>query len=241
MWTSLLIAIQFLTIVPVRLNSELTEQAIGRSLLFYPLVGLLIGIVLSLLAGSLSAQPAMVAASLLLLVWVVITGALHLDGLADSADAWLGGIGNKSRTLSIMKDPAAGPIAVATLVLVLLLKFVMLTVLLTQQNWAALIWSVILARTALPLLFLTTDYVRPQGLGSILKQQQSATYTRRLLLAVSLIAFFSIGLYALLFALAVFLLLRYMMERRLNGFTGDTAGAMVELLETVLLIFFVLF
>jgi len=241
MWTSLLIAIQFLTIVPVRLNSELTEQAIGRSLLFYPLVGLLIGIVLSLLAGSLSAQPAMVAASLLLLVWVVITGALHLDGLADSADAWLGGIGDKARTLSIMKDPAAGPIAVATLVLVLLLKFVMLTVLLTQQNWAALIWSVILARTALPLLFLTTDYVRPQGLGSILKQQQSATYTRRLLLAVSLIAFFSIGLYALLFALAVFLLLRYMMERRLNGFTGDTAGAMVELLETVLLIFFVLF
>jgi adenosylcobinamide-GDP ribazoletransferase len=209
--------------------------------LFYPLVGLLIGIVLSLLAESLSAQPAMVAASLLLLVWVVITGALHLDGLADSADAWLGGIGNKARTLSIMKDPAAGPIAVATVVLVLLLKFVMLTVLLTQQNWAALIWSVILARTALPLLFLTTDYVRPQGLGSILKQQQSATYTRRLLLAVSLIAFFSIGLYALLFALAVFLLLRYMMERRLNGFTGDTAGAMVELLETVLLIFFVLF
>ncbi|MDO8827922.1 adenosylcobinamide-GDP ribazoletransferase [Methylophaga sp.] len=241
MWTPLLIAIQFLTIVPVRLQDTFSEQDIGRSLLFYPVVGLLIGIVLSILAWSLSSQSPMVTAILVLAVWVTITGALHLDGLADSADAWLGGIGNKSRTLSIMKDPAAGPIAVATLVLVLLLKFVMLTVLLTQQNWAALIWSVILARTALPLLFLTTDYVRPQGLGSILKQQQSATYTRRLLLAVSLIAFFSIGLYALLFALAVFLLLRYMMERRLNGFTGDTAGAMVELLETVLLIFFVLF
>lgn len=241
MWTPLLIAIQFLTILPVRLNNDLNEQMIGRSLLFYPLVGLLIGLMLSLLAWSLSAQPAMVAASLLLSVWVVITGALHLDGLADSADAWLGGIGDKAKTLTIMKDPAAGPIAVATLVLVLLLKFVMLTVLLTQQNWAALIWSVVLARTALPLLFLTTDYVRPQGLGSILKQQQSATYTRRLLLAVSLIALFSIGLFALLFALLVFLLLRYLMERRLNGFTGDTAGAMVELLETALLIFFVLF
>jgi len=240
MWVPLLIAIQFLTILPVKLNNELTEQAIGRSLSFYPLVGLLIGLVLTLLAWSLSAQPVMVSASLLLLVWVVLTGALHLDGLADSADAWLGGIGDKARTLSIMKDPAAGPIAVATIVLVLLLKFVMLTILLSQQNWAALIWSVVLARTALPLLFLTTDYVRPHGLGSILKQQQSALTTRRLILAVSLIALFSIGLFALLFALLVFLLLRYMMERRLNGFTGDTAGAMVELLEAALLIFFVL-
>lgn len=238
---ALLIALQFLTILPVRLQGEFAAQDIGRSLLFYPVVGLLIGIVLSLLAWSLSAQPAMVAASLVLLVWVVVTGALHLDGLADSADAWLGGIGDKAKTLTIMKDPAAGPIAVATLVLLLLLKFVMLTVLLSQQNWAALIWSVVLARTALPLLFLTTDYVRPQGLGSILKQQQSASYTRRLLLIVSLIGLFSVGLFALLFALVVFVLLRYMMERRLNGFTGDTAGAMVELLETALLIFFVLF
>jgi len=236
----LLIAIQFLTILPVRLKGEFSEQDIGRSLLFYPLVGLLIGALLTLLVWCLSSQPAMVAASLVLLLWVTISGALHLDGLADSADAWLGGISSKAKTLSIMKDPAAGPIAVVTLVLVLLIKFVMLTVLLTQQSWAALIWSVILARTALPLLFLTTDYVRPHGLGSILKQQQSALYTRRLLIVVSLLALFSIGLMALLFALLVFLLLRYMMERRLNGFTGDTAGAMVELMEAALLLFFVL-
>lgn len=238
---ALLIALQFLTILPVRLQGEFTEQDIGRSLLFYPVVGLLIGIVLSLLGWSLTSQAPMVSAILVLTVWVTITGALHLDGLADSADAWLGGIGDKAKTLNIMKDPAAGPIAVVTIVLVLLIKFVMLTVLLSQQNWWALIWSVILARTALPLLFLTTDYVRPHGLGSILKQQQSALYTRRLMLAVAVLALLSIGLFALLFGLVVFLLLRYLMERRLNGFTGDTAGVMVELLEAALLIFFVLF
>ena len=194
---ALLIALQFLTILPVRLQGEFTAQDIGRSLLFYPVVGLLIGIVLSLLGWNLTSQSPMVSAILVLAVWVTITGALHIDGLADSADAWLGGIGDKAKTLSIMKDPAAGPIAVVTIVLVLLIKFVMLTVLLAEQNWWALIWSVILARTAL--------------------------------------------LFALLFGLLVFLLLRYLMERRLNGFTGDTAGAMVELLETALLIFFVLF
>lgn len=236
-----LIALQFLTILPVKLQGEFTAQDIGRSLLFYPFVGLLIGIVLSLLGWSLTSQSPMVSAILVLAVWVTITGALHIDGLADSADAWLGGIGDKVKTLSIMKDPAAGPIAVVTIVLVLLIKFVMLTVLLAEQNWWALIWSVILARTALPLLFLTTNYVRPHGLGSILKQQQSALYTQRLMLAVAVLALFSIGLFTLLFGLVVLLLLRYLMERRLNGFTGDTAGAMVELLEAALLIFFVLF
>ena len=238
---ALLIALQFLTILPVRLQGEFSEQEMGRSLLFYPVVGLLIGIVLSLFGWCLTSQSPMVSAILVLTVWVTITGALHLDGLADSADAWLGGIGDKAKTLLIMKDPTAGPIAVVTIVLVLLVKFVMLTVLLGQQNWWALIWSVILARSALPLLFLTTDYVRPQGLGSTLKQQQSALYTRRLMFAVAVFALFSIGLFALLFGLVVFLLLRYLMERRLSGFTGDTAGAMVELIEAALLIFFVLF
>lgn len=238
---SFLIALQFLTILPIPLKGTLTNKEIGHSLLFYPVVGLLIGLVLGLLAWSLNAQLPMVSAILVLTVWVTLSGALHLDGLADSADAWLGGIGDKAKTLLIMKDPAAGPIAVVTIVLVLLIKFVMLTVLLSQQNCWELIWSVILARTALPLLFLTTDYVRPRGLGSILKQQQSAIHTRRLMLIVGVLAVFSIGLFALLFGLLFFLLLRYLMERRLNGFTGDTAGAMVELLEVALLIFFVLF
>ncbi|AFI85051.1 adenosylcobinamide-GDP ribazoletransferase [Methylophaga nitratireducenticrescens] len=236
-----LIALQFLTILPVRLQGEFSKQDIGRSLLFYPMVGLLIGIVLSLLIWSLNGQLSMVSAILILAAWVTMTGALHLDGLADSADAWLGGVGDTAKTLLIMKDPAAGPIGVVTLLLVLMIKFVMLTVLVSQQNCWALIWSVILARTALPLLFLTTDYVRPHGLGSILKQQQSALHTRRLMLFIGVLALFSIGLFALLFGLLIFLLLRYLMERRLNGFTGDTAGAMVELLEMALLIFFVLF
>jgi adenosylcobinamide-GDP ribazoletransferase len=65
----------------------------------------------------------MLHAALLLTVWVLLSGGLHLDGLADSADAWLGGFGDRERTLTIMKDPRSGPIAVVVLVLVLLLKF----------------------------------------------------------------------------------------------------------------------
>ena len=78
-------------------------------------------------------------AALLLALWVALTGALHLDGLADSADAWLGGFGDPARTLEIMKDPRSGPVAVVVLVLLLLLKFSALLVVLQAQQPAR--WS----------------------------------------------------------------------------------------------------
>src|SRR5690606_32208859 len=96
---------------------------LGRSLLFYPLVGGLFGVLLLAFNALLDGAPLMLHAALLLTAWVLLSGGLHLDGLADSADAWLGGFGDRERTLTIMKDPRSGPIAVVTLVLVLLLKF----------------------------------------------------------------------------------------------------------------------
>jgi len=235
-----LIALQFLTILPVRLNAAITEQDIGTSILYYPLVGGVISLILLTFSLLLQSQAPLVAASLVLVAWVAITGALHLDGLADTADAWLGGLGDKAKTLLIMKDPTAGPVAVTVVVLVLLIKVVMLSTLLSEQNYMALAWSIILARTALPLLFLTTPYVRQQGLGSILKSLQPHVATRWLLLIVCVLAVLSTSLSIVLLAFLTFLLLRYLMERRLAGFTGDTAGAMVELLEAILLTFFVL-
>ncbi|HBM07500.1 MAG TPA: adenosylcobinamide-GDP ribazoletransferase, partial [Pseudomonas sp.] len=115
-----LIALQFLTCLPVRLRGMPEPQQIGRSLLYYPLVGLLLGGMLCLLGVALGNAAPPLKAALLLAAWVWLTGALHLDGLADSADAWLGGFGDRERTLAIMKDPCSGPVAVAVLVLVLL-------------------------------------------------------------------------------------------------------------------------
>ncbi|MEK1940892.1 MAG: adenosylcobinamide-GDP ribazoletransferase, partial [Pseudomonas sp.] len=118
----LLIAMQFLTSLPVRLPGMPSPEQLGRSLLWYPVVGLLIGLLLYGLDAVLNGAPVLLHAALILAAWVALSGALHLDGLADSADAWLGGFGDRERTLSIMKDPRSGPIAVVTLVLVLLLK-----------------------------------------------------------------------------------------------------------------------
>mgnify|MGYP002870254812 FL=1 len=120
-----LIALQFLTCLPVRLRSMPEPQQIGRSLLYYPLVGLLLGALLCLFGIALGNAAAPLNAALLLAAWVWLTGALHLDGLADSADAWVGGFGDRERTLAIMKDPRSGPVAVAVLVLLLLVSLLL--------------------------------------------------------------------------------------------------------------------
>ena len=115
------IALQFLSSLPVRLPGMPEPRQVGRSLLCYPLVGLLFGLLLWLANHLLYGAPTALHAAMLLTLWVLLSGALHLDGLADSADAWLGGFGDRERTLQIMKDPRSGPIAVVTLGLVLLL------------------------------------------------------------------------------------------------------------------------
>src|SRR5690606_5510087 len=109
-------------------------------------------------------------AALLLAIWVGLTGALHLDGLADTVDAWIGGYGDRERTLAIMKDPRSGPMAVVALVLLLLLKFAALVVLLESGADAALWLALLMGRSALLGLFLTTSYVREGGLGTALAE-----------------------------------------------------------------------
>src|SRR4030067_2574797 len=100
----LLLAIQFLTQIPVRLKQPYGEREVGASLLYYPLVGLLLGALLVGLNSLLHGVPVLLHAALLLAAWVGVTGALHLDGLADSADAWLGGIGSRGGRLAVMKE-----------------------------------------------------------------------------------------------------------------------------------------
>lgn len=239
MWCPFLIALQFLTTLPVRFADPPDADANGRSLLYYPLVGLLIGVLLAGLAWLLSGIPALVAAALLLVVWVAVTGALHLDGLADSADAWLGGRSDRERTLAIMKDPYCGPAGVVTLVLALLLKFAALTYLVPNGHWETLLVTPVLGRSTLVLLFLTTPYVRPQGLGSLLANhlpRQACIVMMIVTLAATPLIVGPAAIGLLLAAAALFLLLRRRMLQRLGGTTGDTAGALVELTETVTLL-----
>lgn len=234
-----LIALQFLTRLPVWLDAQPGEKDIGRSILHYPLVGLIIGALLVALSWLLNNAPTLIAAALLITGWVILTGGLHLDGLADSADAWIGGMGDPEKTLAIMKDPTCGPAGVVAILLIILLKFTALHSLLMTVNWIALFLAAIIGRTLLLVLLLTTPYVRCSGLGFILSAHQPKR-TSIIVVAVT-IAFILLvtrvyGLWLLITAITLFLILRHMMLRRIGGTTGDTAGALVEITETVILL-----
>lgn len=237
-WT----ALQFLTRLPAPTLKEYTPKDRGRSVLYYPLIGLIIGALLVLMHTLLTASDAGVRSALLLTSWVLVTGGLHLDGLADSADAWLGGHGDRARTLEILHDPRSGPAAIMLVVLVLIVKFAALQAL-APTAWPVLLIAPVLGRAAMVGLFLTTAYVRAHGLGSAQAQYLPRRAAAWILLACA------VGILALVpgtgwLLLGVTLigvyLLRRLMIKRLGGTTGDTLGATCEIIEALILVTWVL-
>jgi len=235
------VALQFLTVIPLPGSTAANVREIGRSLLYYPLVGLLLGGLLTISAyvSGLWFDPVL-AGPMVVALWVAITGALHLDGLADSVDAWAAGLGSRERTLAVMKDPTSGPMAVVALILVLLIKSQALTSFMDKAiHPLYLVLPPLLARLAVPLLFLCTPYVRPQGLGEALANQfpRRAALSLCVILLLLLVAVSPLLVTKLLLASALlFALLRHLMLRRIGGCTGDTTGALVELVELLALL-----
>jgi adenosylcobinamide-GDP ribazoletransferase len=234
------LALQLLTRLPVPSSScPPRPEELGLSVLFFPVVGLLVGALLAGLHTALWLVDPGVLAALVLAAWVLLTGGLHLDGLADTADAWIGGQGDRDRTLAIMKDSRSGPLAIVAIVLVLLAKFAALQALLAGDARVILLLAPVLGRAIILLLLITTPYVRPDGLGA-----PYAHYLPRLScgLLVLLIAAATVALLewqggALLAALGVGVLgWRHELMARLGGATGDTLGAACELAETIALL-----
>ncbi|MCP4933272.1 MAG: adenosylcobinamide-GDP ribazoletransferase [bacterium] len=238
-----LIALQFLTTIPVILKKLPSDQDMGRSLLYYPLVGLLIGVLLTAFAAGLShiSSPtsAPLVAALTLTFWVFLTGGLHLDGLADSVDALMGGFGDRQKTLEIMKDPASGPMGVISLVLVLLVKFTALWLTFRAQNCLGVLIAPLLGRTALITLFSTTPYVRKGGLGTLISEhmpKQTSLIVMVVALCITAAITGTSAVWILLTCAGTFIALRALFISRLGGTTGDSAGALVELIEMTVLV-----
>ena len=232
-------ALSFLTTLPAPAQHDQGAEVQGASLLCYPLVGLLLGALLVASAVWLPLPDALLA-GVVVAVWVALTGGLHLDGLADCADAWMGGLGDRERTLELLKDPLCGSMAVIVLVLTLVLKTLAVAAVLNAGAAAWLVAVPLLSRASLPALFLSTPYVRESGLGSLLAAHFPRDAARWSLLVIALLTWWflpgALGLVLLLAAGLTLYLVRQAALRRLDGFTGDVAGALVELVELVLLV-----
>jgi len=233
---SLLLALQFLTIIPVHHSYVASDKELGNSVLFYPVIGLLIGSILAFSSLMIANIPLQSQSAIILILWVLLTGGLHLDGLADCADAWVGGLGSKQRSLEIMKDPTAGPIAVVVLVLLLLLKWSIISYILEQQAFAVLIITPVMGRLAILILMLSTSYIRTAGLGEKLVANLPTSATKAVSLSGILIGLFYLGIIPMCLMLIILLLIYYQANKRLGGVTGDVYGAAVELVEVGILL-----
>ena len=170
---ALLLAIQFLTRIPVPVDIQPDEQLARRSLVMFPLVGWLIGGILYLLCiiimlpGRFS--PITVAV-ILVAVETLITGAFHLDGLADTFDAFFSTAKTPERKLEIMKDSRIGVMGAVALMLALLLKISFISECIRYDLKAVIAIYPAMGRLAQVALYKTSGYVRSGGIGLIFSQ-----------------------------------------------------------------------
>ncbi|OUS31638.1 cobalamin 5'-phosphate synthase [Gammaproteobacteria bacterium 45_16_T64] len=247
MGKSFCFALLFLTRIPVPQKwQHYDSHTQSQSIYWHPVIGAIIGAILfgsyQLLQLTGLANHIFPVSALLLLLWILITGGLHLDGLGDSADGWLGGYGDKDRTLAIMKDSHSGAAAVIAITSVLLLKVVALAaVISTAPYWLLLVPA--FARLNSIILFATTPYARSEGLGSPFASGLNLPLIGLLCGLMAIILWLAGGItgLSLLFGGAILTaLLRRQMIRRIDGTTGDTAGATIEIIEAFSFIFILL-
>ena len=228
------VSLGFLTVLPIGKRGELAPGGLGRSAGWFPSVGIVLGAILVLVWGIarwLFPQP--LAAALVVLAWAMLTGGLHLDGLADSCDG-LFGIGTRERRLQILGDQRLGAFGVIGLVLFLTLKVAVVAAM--RHPWP-LILAPVLGRLAI-LHVAVRRPARPSGLAN----EFHSGLRRRAILTATLTAAMVSGVFAsrgllcfLLAALAAVCIGRYA-ERQVGGVNGDVLGMACEATELVVLL-----
>ncbi len=239
------LALSFLTVLPVRITATLQPGDLGRSAAWFPLVGLLLGLLLAgARLGLARLFPDPLGAILVVALWAGLTGGLHLDGLADCCDGMLAAV-TPERRLEIMKDPRLGTFGGAGLTLHLLIKTGALAALAVQPgaDWTRALLPLLLAPALarwLILIAAVQPMARPGGLGA----EFASGLSRRAFLCAALIPLALAGfgglrgLAALALAhLAVLGVIR-LARARLGGLTGDVLGLTVELGESAVLLAF---
>jgi len=240
---SFLIALQFLTILPVKIKSKIAKKDFCGSLTYFPLVGVVIGILLCFVLLVFGFLPKIFLAALMIAVLALITGGIHLDGFADTCDGFCGSK-QKERTLDIMRDSHIGSMGAIGLVSLLLLKFTLITSIEQDILWKGLIMMLVFSRWAQVLACYLSEYLHQEGKA---KYFIGNCQKRELFLASG----FSVGLFLLLmqaaglilfFAAAVIaLVIIKQVNKRIGGMTGDTVGAVSEITEVVILLFYLFY
>ena len=233
--TNLRLAASFLTILPLAPRSQASEDDVAASFGLFPLVGFMLGVVLAVEDLALALLfGTTIRSGLIVLTLVVVTGGLHLDALADTADA-LGAHSNRERALEILRDSSIGVFGSAAILLWLGLYWTALVAVEGSRRTAAIYLAPGLGRWAMVAVSAGLDYLRPAGAGSFLKPEWGWS-NLRIASAIAMIAiipvFSSHTGAAAASAIVTALAARWFYRRWLGGVTGDligAAGAIAEL------------
>lgn len=229
----LLVAFQFLTRLPLP-SVDFRPDSLSRSVKFFPIVGLVIGVGGSWLQRPLAPHLSRQLSALLVLVFfILVTGALHEDGLADTADG-LGGGWNREQMLAIMRDSKIGAFGAIALAFSLLLRFSLLSSLPLNRFTSYLVSAQVLCRwTALPLGYFVPP-ARQDGQGARIAHKTSGgSLILGTGISIAIVAFLmrTTCWIPILTASAVAILTALYYWRRLGGITGDCFGATNQLTE----------
>ena len=236
--TGLLLAIQFLTVFPLRIR-DVNERKLANSLIYFPLVGLLIGLILAGLNIGLFALHfyEFTVAVILVVALAAITGGMHLDGLSDTFDALMSGK-NKEKRLEIMRDSHAGVMGVISIVCALLLKVALIFSSRPQDRPAILILMCTLSRWSVVQAMFFFPYARSEGKAKIFMDNINLKIfflATIITLILAVLTWQVKGLFLLLIVGFTAWLFSKLISRKIGGITGDTLGATIEITEIIIL------
>lgn len=241
----ILLALQFLTIIPLRIKGRTSEEEIGRATTFFPLIGVVEGCIIAIIAVFLTkALPSDVVNAVVILLLIVINGGLHLDGLADTFDA-IASRGDKEKKLSVMKDSSVGPIGVIAIVMELLINYLLLNAILfyamPELYYGVLLLMPVSTRWAMVCAIYYSKSAKNEGLGRLFIEHTKGrefiistaiTFGSALLLSLlssglELFLFFCIIAFPLLYIMSITAV--WFLNRQFGGLTGDSFGAINEI------------
>lgn len=230
-------ALRFLTIIPSPPSRTDDSEVIGKSLPFFPIVGLLLGgILYGLYLVLRMALPMPVVSALLIACLAILTGAHHLDGLIDTCDSIVAGK-TKEQRIKIMSDTRVGAFGITGICLLLLLKY---TAISNSTDMAALILFPVASRWTLIGAILIFPSAKNEGLGFTAKKSARWTgfiwATAAALLIITFLAGLIEGLLLLIFVFILTCCAGFLFNRLYGGLTGDNYGALVEIGETLTLL-----
>lgn len=232
-------AAQFLTIIPLKIKN-VDEKKLAVSLIYFPVVGALLGLFLAGIyrAAVILRFQEFISNILPVIALVVLTGGMHLDGLADTFDALLSRR-NKEEMLRIMRDPHIGVMGVLSILSVLLLKISFLSSISPVLKTASLVLSCVLSRWLLVVLMLLFPYARTDGKAKIFMQNinlKIVALATLIALCIAVVGMRVQGVGLLLIAVFSGYIICRSINKKIGGITGDTLGAVNELMEVIVLL-----